>query len=226
MQKTLALAFSGGLDTSYCVPRLAEQGYVVFSMDNRSSSGRGKKWEDAVYKRMGKIEMDDQVAGVEFLKTLSYVDPERIGIWGWSYGGYMTLEAMFTRGDVFRAGVSVAPVSDWRLYDSIYTERFMKLPKDNEKGYDESAPLLKLDGLKGPLLIMHGDADDNVHMQNTTVLVRKLIDAGKDFDLMIYPQKEHSITGSADRFHLYRKMTEFFDRHLKSAGAPAPAPQP
>jgi dipeptidyl-peptidase-4 len=205
---------------------LAEQGYVVFSMDNRSSSGRGKAWEEAVHKRMGKIEVEDQVAGVDFLKTFSWVDAERIGIWGWSYGGYMVLEAMFNRGDVYKAGVAVAPVSDWRLYDSIYTERFMKLPADNKDGYDASAPLAQVDGLKGPLLIMHGDADDNVHVQNSVALIRKLIDAGKNFDFMMYPQKEHGITGSADRLHLYRKMTEFFDRHLKSPPAAIPAPQP
>jgi len=196
---------------------LAEKGYIVFSMDNRGSAGRGKAWEEPVLKRMGKIELEDQLAGVEFLKKLPYVDAERIGIWGWSYGGYMTLEAMFNRGDVFKAGAVVAPVTDWRLYDSIYTERYMKLPKDNAEGYDESAPLADADGLKGPLLVIHGDADDNVHMQNSVALIRKLIDAGKEFDLMVYPQKEHGITGSADRFHLYRKMMQFFDRHLKDA---------
>ena len=164
------------------------------------------------------------MVGVDYLKTLSFVDPDRIGIWGWSYGGYMTLEALFNRGDVFKAGVSVAPVSDWRLYDSIYTERYMKLPKDNEEGYNASAPLNDLDGYTaGRLLLMHGDADDNVHMQNSVTLVRKLISAGKDFDYMVYPQKEHGITGSADRLFLYKKMSAFFDRQLKDSGAAAPA---
>jgi len=202
---------------------LTQQGYLVFSLDNRGSFGRGKAWEEPLLKNMGETELVDQVAGVDYLKTLSYVDGDRIGIWGWSYGGYMTLLAMFNHGDVFRAGVSVAPVTDWRLYDSIYTERYMKLPKDNEKGYDASAPITHVDGLKGPLLLMHGDADDNVHMQNSVSLVRKLISAGKDFDYMVYPQKEHGIAGSADRLFLYRKMTAFFDRNLKGAGA-APAP--
>jgi dipeptidyl-peptidase-4 len=203
---------------------LAQQGYVVFSLDNRGAWGRGKAWEEPLLKRMGKVELEDQVAGVEFLKTLSFVDADRIGVWGWSYGGYMTLEAMFNRGDVFKAGVAVAPVADWRLYDSIYTERYLKLPKDNAEGYEESAPLANVEGLKGPLLLMHGDADDNVHVQNSVALVRKLIDAGKDFDFMIYPQKEHGISGSVDRFFLYRKMTEFFDRHLMDARATSPAP--
>jgi dipeptidyl-peptidase-4 len=203
---------------------LTEQGYIVFALDNRGSFGRGKAWEEPLLKRMGKIELEDQMVGVDYLKTLSFVDPDRIGIWGWSYGGYMTLEALFNRGDVFKAGVSVAPVSDWRLYDSIYTERYMKLPKDNEEGYTASAPLNNLDGYTaGRLLLMHGDADDNVHMQNSVTLVRKLISAGKDFDYMVYPQKEHGITGSADRLFLYKKMSAFFDRHLKEGGAGATA---
>lgn len=198
---------------------LTNQGYIVFSLDNRGSFGRGKAWEEPLLKRMGKIELEDQMVGIDYLKTLSYVDPDRIGIWGWSYGGYMTLEALFHHGDVFKAGVSVAPVTDWRLYDSIYTERYMKLPKDNEEGYKASAPLNDVDGYTSRLLLMHGDADDNVHMQNAVSLVRKLINSGKDFDYMVYPQKEHGITGSADRLFLYRKMSEFFDRNLKSAGA-------
>jgi dipeptidyl-peptidase-4 len=205
---------------------LTEQGYIVFSLDNRGSFGRGKAWEEPLLKRMGKIELDDQMVGVDYLKTLSFVDSDRIGIWGWSYGGYMTLEALFNRGDVFKAGVSVAPVTDWRLYDSIYTERYMKLPKDNEEGYKTSAPLNDVDGYKGRLLLMHGDADDNVHMQNAVALVRKLINTGKDFDYMVYPQKEHGISGSADRLFLYTKMSQFFDRNLKTAGAPAPAVTP
>jgi dipeptidyl-peptidase-4 len=202
---------------------MASQGYLVFSLDNRGSHGRGKAWEEPLLKRMGEIELADQVAGVEYLKSLPYVDPDRIGVWGWSYGGYMTLLSMFNAASVFRAGVSVAPVTDWRLYDSIYTERYMKLPADNAEGYDASAPLTHAGKLEGKLLVMHGDADDNVHVQNTTALARKLIDAGKDFELMLYPQREHSIASPADRIHLYRKMTEFFDRNLK--GNPGAAVQ-
>jgi dipeptidyl-peptidase-4 len=198
---------------------LAGHGYLVFSLDNRGSSGRGKAWEEWILKRLGEAELSDQVAGVEYLKSLPYVDPERIGVWGWSYGGYMALSAMFNAADVFRAGVAVAPVTDWRLYDSIYTERYMKLPAENAEGYDATAPLKRADRLKGALLVMHGDADDNVHVQNSVALVRALIDAGKDFDFMVFPRKEHGITGSADRVHLYRKMAAFFDRHLKGAEA-------
>jgi dipeptidyl-peptidase-4 len=134
----------------------------------------------------------------------------------------MTLNAMFNSPDNFKAGVSVAPVSDWRLYDTIYTERYMKRPQDNEAGYKEAATTTHAPNLKNHLLLMHGDADDNVHVQNSVALVRALIDAGKDFDFMVYPQKEHGIAGSADRTHLYRKMTEFFDRHLKGNGAAMP----
>jgi len=196
---------------------MAEKGYIVFSLDNRGSYGRGKAWEEPVLKDLGNYELQDQIIGVDYLKSLPYVDGGRIGIWGWSYGGYMTLMALFKAADVFKAGVAVAPVTDWHLYDSIYTERYMKGPEDNPEGYEVSAPLNYVDGLKGRLLLMHGDADDNVHVQNSIKLVRKLIDSGKDFDLMLYPQKYHGISGAANRMHLYRKMTDFFDRNLKGA---------
>lgn len=201
---------------------MASQGYLVFSMDNRGSAGRGKAWEEPVLKRLGTVELEDQLVGLDYLKTLPYVDGDRVGVWGWSYGGTMTLNAMFNSPDNFKAGVSVAPVSDWRLYDTIYTERYMKRPQDNETGYKEAATTTHAPKLKNHLLLMHGDADDNVHVQNSIALVRALIDAGKDFDFMVYPQKEHGIAGSADRTHLYRKMTEFFDRHLKGNGAAMP----
>ena len=201
---------------------MAQQGYLVFSMDNRGSAGRGKAWEEPVMKQLGKVELADQLVGLDYLKTLPYVDGDRVGIWGWSYGGTMTLNALFKSPDAFKAGVSVAPVSDWRLYDTIYTERYMKRPQDNDAGYKEASTTDHAAGLKNHLLLMHGDADDNVHVQNSVALVRALIDAGKDFDFMVYPQKEHGITGAADRTHLYRKMTEFFDRHLKGNGAAMP----
>jgi len=196
---------------------MAQKGYIVFTLDNRGTFGRGRDWETVVLKRLGHYELVDQVAGVEYLKSQPYVDADNIGIWGWSYGGYLTLMAMFKAGDVFKAGTSVAPVSDWRLYDSIYTERYMKRPIDNEEGYHEGAPVSFVDDFEGHLLLMHGDADDNVHVQNSIRAVRSLIDAGKDFDLMLYPQRFHGISGTADRMHLYRKMTSFFDRHLKDS---------
>lgn len=199
---------------------MADRGYLIFSIDNRGSAGRGKAWEEPLFKQLGTIELEDQLVGVDYLKSQPFVDPDRIGVWGWSYGGTMALNSMFRAPDTFRAGVSVAPVSDWRLYDSIYTERYMKRPQDNEDGYTEASTLTHASKLDDPLLVMQGDADDNVHVQNSIALARKLIDAGKDFDFMVYPQKEHGIAGSADRTHLYRKMTAFFDRHLKDAALP------
>jgi dipeptidyl-peptidase-4 len=193
---------------------MAERGYIVFSLDNRGAYGRGKKWEDHIIKNLGHYELEDQLAGVEYLRTLPYVDSERIGIWGWSYGGFMTLTALFKAPEVFKAGVAVAPVTDWRLYDSIYTERYMKLPLDNEDGYTTASPINFVDGFQGELLLMHGDADDNVHVQNSIQLVKELIDAGKDFDFMVYPQKEHGISGPKSRVFLFNKMTKFFDENL------------
>jgi len=209
---------------------MAQRGYIVFSLDNRGSSGRGRAWEDPVLRRLGQLELADQMAGVAYLKTLPYVDSDRIGIWGWSYGGYLALMALFKESDSFAAGVAVAPVVDWRLYDSIYTERYMKLPDENEEGYREGAPVNFVEGLRGALLLMHGGGDDNVHPQNSFQLVRELIDADKDFEFMIYPGRTHSIRGKADRRHLYSKMTRFFDRHLlhaqREAGAPARSSAP
>jgi dipeptidyl-peptidase-4 len=202
---------------------MASKGYLVFSLDNRGSYGRGKAWEEPILKQLGTIELEDQLVGVDYLRAQPYVDPDRIGVWGWSYGGTMTLNAMFRAPDVFKAGVAVAPVSDWRLYDSIYTERYMKRPQDNEEGYTEASTLTHSSSLENSLLVMHGDADDNVHVQNSIALVRTLIDAGKDFDFMVYPQKEHGIAGTADRMHLYRKMTAFFDRNLRGTETPPAA---
>jgi len=196
---------------------MAQRDYIVFSLDNRGSSGRGRAWEDPLLRRLGQVELADQLAGVAYLKTLPYVDPDRIGMWGWSYGGYVTLMALFKASDTFAAGVAVAPVADWKLYDSIYTERYMKLPGENEEGYREGAPINFVEDLRGALLLMHGGADDNVHAQHSFQLVRALVDAGKDFDFMIYPGRTHSIRGRADRRHLYAKMTRFFDQHLLQA---------
>ena len=193
---------------------MTSRGYIVFSLDNRGSFGRGRAWENAVFRRLGQLELADQLAGVEYLKTLSYVDPDRIGIWGWSYGGFMTCLALFKHSEVFKAGAAVAPVADFRLYDSIYTERYMDLPADNESGYDEGAPLKFADQLESALLIAHGTADDNVHMQNTIVMMDKLIDARKDFDLMLYPGKTHGIGGTDARVHLFNKLTKFFEENL------------
>jgi dipeptidyl-peptidase-4 len=196
---------------------MAEKGYIVFSLDNRGSFGRGREWEDPIYKDLGHVELEDQLAGVEYLRSLPYVDGDRIGIWGWSYGGYMTLMALFKAPATFKAGVAIAPGTDWHLYDTIYTERYMKRPEDNEEGYEKASPLNFVDDFKGKLLLMHGDADNNVHAQNSIKLAHKLIKAGKDFDFMLYPQKKHGISGHKEQTFLYNKMANFFDEHLLRA---------
>ncbi|RMG67277.1 MAG: S9 family peptidase [Calditrichaeota bacterium] len=197
---------------------LAQQGFVVFSMDNRGAWGRGHNWEKVIYRHMGHQELADQLEGVRFLKSLPYVDPHRIGIWGWSYGGYMTLFAL-THADVFRTGISVAPVSDWRNYDTIYTERYMGLPADNDKGYRDSSPTFAADSLSGKLLLVHGTYDDNVHLQNSIQMIDRLIDAGKQFRLMVYPGQRHGIAATSDRVHLFNMMLDFLNENLKGEGA-------
>lgn len=192
---------------------LAEKGYIVFSMDNRGAWGRGHAWESVIYKHMGQTELSDQLQGVRYLKSLPYVDGNRIGIWGWSYGGYMTLFAL-THSKVFRTGISVAPVSDWRDYDTIYTERYMGLPAENEAGYHDSSPVFFADRLHGNLLLVHGTGDDNVHLQNSIQMVDNLVDAGKLFHLMFYPNQLHGIAAPGDQLHLYTLMTHFLDEYL------------
>ncbi len=193
---------------------LAEKGYLIFSMDNRGAWGRGHDWEKVIYKHMGKTELSDQLQGVKYLKALPYVDSTRIGIWGWSYGGYMTLYSL-THSKAFRTGVSVAPVTDWRDYDTIYTERYMSLPQDNPDGYRDSSPAFAADSLHGKLLLVHGTGDDNVHMQNSIQMIDRLINAGKQFNLMFYPNQKHGISAPADHLHLFKLITRFLDENLK-----------
>ena len=192
---------------------MAQKGYIVFTLDNRGTANRGRDWETAIYKHFGKLELEDQLVGVKYLKSLPYVDSTRIGIWGWSFGGYMTLYAM-THSREFKAGVAVAPVTDWRYYDTIYTERYMALPEENADGYYQSSPINFADSLHGALLIAHGTVDDNVHFQNTVEFIDRLVDAGKLYQLLIYPGKEHSIRGQEARIHLFRSITEFLLKNL------------
>jgi len=192
-----------------------DQGYVVFTLDNRGSNYRGKGFEDPIYKKMGFIEVDDQVAGVEFLRTLDYVDAERIGVHGHSYGGYMTLMTMFKAGDYFAAGVSGAPVTDWRLYDTHYTERYMGNPNTDDDAYTASSVFPYAKDLKGDLLIYHGMADDNVLFTHSTMLYKHLQDLAIPFETMDYPGKKHSIRGKQTGIHLYKTITNFFNRNLK-----------
>jgi dipeptidyl-peptidase-4 len=191
-----------------------DKGYVVFTLDNRGSNYRGKAFEDPIYKKMGFVEVDDQVAGVEFLRTLPYVDAKRIGVHGHSYGGYMTLMTMFKAGDYFQAGVSGAPVTDWRLYDTHYTERYMGNPKTDDDAYTASSVFPYAKDLKGDLLIYHGMADDNVLFTHSTMLYKHLQDLAIPFETMDYPGKKHSIRGKQTGIHLYKTITNFFDRNL------------
>ena len=195
---------------------LAARGFLVFSLDNRGSAARGRTFERVLLGRFGKIELEDQLAGVAFLKTLPYVDASRIGIWGWSYGGFMTCYALTNAPGVFAAGAAVAPVTDWRLYDSIYTERYLGLPGQNEGGYAESSPVNRAGDLRGALLLVHGTGDDNVHWGNTLEFVDRLYKAGKPYDLQLYPNKTHSILGPEARAHLFRRIAAHFERWLKS----------
>jgi len=189
---------------------LAQKGYIVWSLDNRGSTGRGHAFETPIYHQLGKIELADQLAGVKYLKSLPYVDGERIGIWGWSYGAYMTLTALFHAPDIFKAGVAVAPLGDWRLYDTAYTERYMGSPRTNEAGYHESSPANFVQNLKGKLMIAHGTGDDNVHFANTALLLNRFISAGKYPDLMIFPGRGHPISDRAAQIDLFNRITQFF----------------
>ena len=190
------------------------KGYVVFSIDNRGSNFRGKAFEDSIYRKMGDIEVQDQVAGVEFLRSFDFVDPARVGVYGHSYGGYMTLMTMFKASDYFAAGVSGAPVTDWRLYDTHYTERYMGNPQEVDEFYTASSVFPYAKDLKGDLLIYHGMADDNVLFTHSTMLYKHLQDLAIPFETMDYPGKKHSIRGKQTGIHLYKTITNFFDRNL------------
>ena len=194
---------------------LANQGFIVACVDGRGTGGRSRAYETAVYMQLGKYETEDQVAGAEYMSTLPYVDGNRIGIYGWSYGGYETLMAMSTGNGIYRAGVAIAPVTDWRYYDTIYSERFMRTPQENGDGYRQSAPITHAANLKGSLLIVSGTADDNVHYINTLQYSAALVEAGIQFDSQIYTNKDHHIRGCNTRHHLYTRVCNFFSDKLK-----------
>ncbi|MDZ7686538.1 MAG: S9 family peptidase [Gammaproteobacteria bacterium] len=193
---------------------MAARGYGLLQLDNRGSSNRGKRFESPIYGQLGKVEVNDQLVGVEFAKTLPWVDAARLGVFGHSYGGYMTLMLLMQSPGTFRAGVSVAPVTDWRLYDTHYTERYLGHPGDNVSGYEASAVFPWVDKLEDKLLLIHGMADDNVLFTQTTKLMKVLQDANADFELMTYPGAKHGIAGRANNIHRYSLMDRFFDRWL------------
>jgi len=192
---------------------LAHKGFIVWQVDNRGSAGRGHLWEAQVYHNLGALELEDQKAGVEYLKTLPFADTARMGLYGWSYGGYMTLYTLTHAPDLFRAGVAGAPVTSWKNYDTIYTERYMGLPSENVEGYAKSAPTASAGALKAKLLLIHNIEDDNVHFQNTLQMADALEKANRKFQMLIYPQKAHGVTGPV-RQHLLESITEFFEQNL------------
>jgi dipeptidyl-peptidase-4 len=196
---------------------LQQQGYIVFSLDNRGSAHRGTGFEFPIYRQMSRVEVRDQARGVEYLKTLPFVDPERIGIYGWSYGGYMTLMAMMQAPDAFKVGVAGAPVTDWRLYDTHYTERYMSTPSANPEGYDLSNVVTHVEQLSSPLLVIHGMADDNVLLNHSTLLLRAMQKKGVQFESMLYPGETHGFRDPDINIHRTRLMMKFFERHLKPA---------
>jgi dipeptidyl-peptidase-4 len=197
---------------------LTQRGYLVASVDNRGTGARGRDWRKVVHRQLGVVETRDQAAAAATFGRMAFVDPARIGIWGWSYGGFMSLNSLFQAPDVYRAAIAVAPVTHWKYYDTIYTERYNGLPQENAAGYDAGSPLSHVQGLRGSLLLVHGTGDDNVHFQNSEVLINALVDAGKPFDLMIYPNRTHSISGGMTSLHLFDLMTRYLDEHLMGSG--------
>lgn len=193
---------------------LAQKGYIVVCVDNRGTGGRGAEFKKMTYLQLGKYETIDQIEANRYLAKLPYVDENRIGIQGWSYGGYMSSLAITKGADVFKTAIAVAPVTNWRYYDNIYTERYMRTPQENASGYDDNSPINHVDSLKGNYLLIHGTADDNVHVQNTYEMVSALVKANKQFDLFVYPDKNHGIYGGNTRLHLYKLMTDYILENL------------
>jgi dipeptidyl-peptidase 4 len=193
---------------------LTQKGYIVACVDGRGTDGRGEEFRKATYMQLGKYETEDQVSAARWLGNLPYIDSTRIGIFGWSYGAYMSLLCLFNASDIFKMAISVAPVTNWRYYDTVYTERFMRTPQENPAGYDDNSPINYVEKMKGKLLLVHGMADDNVHFQNSVELVQKLIEYNKQFDMQFYPNRNHGIYGGNATMHLYTKMTDFIQENL------------
>lgn len=203
-----------GGSNDYWHQMLAQEGFIVACVDGRGTGLKGRDFKKMTQKELGKYEVEDQIAVAKKLGGRSYIDEDRIGIWGWSYGGFMSSNCLFQGADTFAMAIAVAPVSSWRFYDTIYTERYMATPQENASGYDENSPISHVDKLEGDFLLVHGSADDNVHAQNTMRLVEALVQADKDFDWAVYPDKNHGIYGGNTRLHLYKKMTRFIKESL------------
>ncbi|MDR2927853.1 MAG: S9 family peptidase [Cytophagaceae bacterium] len=192
---------------------LAANGYLVVCVDGRGTNARGEEFRKCTYMKLGWLESDDQIETAKYLGSLPYVDARRIAIWGWSYGGFMSALCL-SRSDVFKVGIAIAPVTNWRFYDSVYTERFMRQPQENGAGYDQNSPIQLAENLTGRLFLIHSTADDNVHIQNTYEYADRLVQAGKQFDMFIYPNRNHSIYGGNVRLHLYRMLFDYLEKNL------------
>ncbi|MDZ7604828.1 MAG: prolyl oligopeptidase family serine peptidase [Cyclobacteriaceae bacterium] len=193
---------------------LTQQGYIVVCVDNRGTGGRGRDFQHCTYKNLGNMESADQIASAQIIAKYPYVDSSRVGIWGWSYGGYMSSLCLFTGGDVFKAAIAVAPVTNWKFYDTIYTERYLQKPQDNKNGYEDFSPINHAAKLEGNFLLIHGTGDDNVHVQNSIELQNALIAANKQFLSFYYPDRDHGISGGNTRLHLYKMMSDFIFEKL------------
>jgi dipeptidyl-peptidase-4 len=191
-----------------------QKGILVVTLDTRGSGYRGEEFVKQTYKQLGKLELEDLLAGGRYLASLPYVDGTRLGIYGWSYGGFMASLVMTKGAGVYKLGIAGAPVTSWRYYDNIYTERYMQRPQDNPEGYDDNSPIKYASRLTGHFLLIHGTGDDNVHVQNAIALQDALIMAGKQFQSFFYPDDPHGIRGATRRHHLYTMMTEFILKNL------------
>lgn len=215
----------GGLNHAW-FQMLAQQGFLVACVDNRGTGGRGEQFKKVTYLQLGKYETADQIEAARYLGALPYADPNHIGIFGWSYGGYMSSLCLFKGADVFKAAIAVAPVTNWRWYDNIYTERYLRTEAENPSGYRDNSPINFVQQLRGDYLLVHGLGDDNVHFQHTAEMVNALVDANKQFDTYFYPNRNHGIAGGTTRLHLYTKMTNFLVEKLQDGKAPLPPPAP
>lgn len=210
--QTVRNSFGGG---ELWYQMLAQHGIVCISVDNRGTGARGEEFRKMTYLQLGKYETIDQVASARYLASLPWVDDEHIGIFGWSYGGFMATLCMTKGADIFDVGIAVAPVTNWKYYDNIYTERFMRTPQENPEGYEDNSPINFTDQMEGKYMLVHGTADDNVHVQNAIDLITALVESDKQFEMQLYPNKNHGIYGGNTRFHLYKRMTTFLLENLK-----------
>ena len=198
----------------YWFMMLSQQGYITVCVDGRGTGFKGAAFKKVTQKQLGKLEVEDQIDAANVIGNYTYVDKSRIGIFGWSYGGFMSSNCLFKGAEVFKMAIAVAPVTNWRFYDSIYTERYLQTPQENASGYDDNSPINFVSKLKGNFLLIHGSADDNVHVQNTMQMVEALVQANKQFEWAIYPDKNHGIYGGKTRIQLYNKMTNFIKEKL------------